>query len=150
VTDGENRKALRRSPLDCCGTKLCDCEGSGRSQIIMSPRIKMLIDMLTPLSLGPEAQLQYLHGQGIPECIDDLAEDYNAIAVAADSMLRLGELTQEQHDRVRELDDFLGSFSGQANAQLWTPEALRSAPEWEQVRKMASHCLALLKFTVTP
>lgn len=105
----------------------------------------MLKEALTVLASDADSQLNYLETTGAPMCVDELALDYDAIAMAAGDMLLKGEITQQVRECVKKLNDFLGEFSGQQNAHLWTPEALRSAPEWEKVRRMAAECLAQLK-----
>lgn len=42
------------------------------------------------------------------------------------------------------LDRALERMSGAANAHLWTDQALRSAPEWREVRALAAHALTVL------
>jgi len=111
----------------------------------MSDRMQRLRGQLTVLASSATEQLRYLEEQNLPECIDELALDYDAIAATANDMLSRGEVSQQQRNCVKALNDFLGEFSGQQNAHLWTPEALRSAPEWEKVRRMATECLAQLK-----
>jgi hypothetical protein len=59
-------------------------------------------------------------------------------------MLRLRELDQKQYDSVKKLEGLLSRMSGKDNSILWTPEALFSAPQWEQVRKVAQECLRCL------
>jgi Ser/Thr protein kinase RdoA (MazF antagonist) len=39
------------------------------------------------------------------------------------------------------LDQFLSSFGGSKNAELWTVWALAHAPEWKQVRDLAGEVL---------
>jgi hypothetical protein len=38
-------------------------------------------------------------------------------------------------------DRHLEEMSGEANAHLWTPEALRTSPEWIEVRRLAARLL---------
>ena len=111
----------------------------------MSDRLEWFKRELKALSSGPKEQLQYLEQQGLAERIDELALDYDAIAMATGDMLLKGEITQPVRECAMELLDYLKSFSGEASAHLWTPDALRSAPEWERVRRMATECLAQLQ-----
>ena len=84
----------------------------------MNGRLKMLKDALTVLASTAEEQLQYLKDQGVPECIDELALDYDAIAAAADRMVGDGELDNQQCLRVKQLSEFLAQFGGQSYAGL--------------------------------
>jgi hypothetical protein len=54
------------------------------------------------------------------------------------------KLTDELRTRLSELDALLGQMSGEHNAHLWTEEALRSRPEWDDVRRRARNALALV------
>src|SRR5580692_10589010 len=108
----------------------------------MTGRLKVLKDALVALARTADEQLLYLKERNVADCIDELALYYDAIAEAADSMLEEGELDERQRGCVKQLNEFLAQFSGKENAGLWTPEALSSAPQWEQVRRMASNCLS--------
>ena len=107
----------------------------------MSARATRLAEMLQLLASGPDAQLKYLEDTGAPECVDELALDYDAIAMAAQGMVLDGEISEAVRDSAKEILDYLRSFSGEANAQLWTPDALRTAEEWRRVRIMAQKLL---------
>jgi hypothetical protein len=108
-------------------------------------RLNSLRDALTLLASPPGFQVDRLKALGIPEGIDELALEYDDIAAAADSMFEGGEITTQQRDCVKKLSVFLSEFGGQDNAHLWTPGALYSAPQWEQVRRMATDCLTRLR-----
>ena len=111
----------------------------------MEGRVQMLREALTVLASDARSQLNYLDKTGAPMCIDELAFDFDAIAMATGDMLLKGETTEPVRKCAMELLSYLKSFSGEVNAHLWTPEALRSAAEWEKVRRMATECLAQLK-----
>ena len=105
----------------------------------------MLSDALAVLASDADSQLRFLEKEGIPECIDELALDYDGIAAASGDMEEKGEIGKEQRNCVNQLLVFLKQMSGQENRHLWTPESLHSAREWKQVRSMAAECLALLR-----
>ncbi len=109
-------------------------------------RTQRLKDSLRILSLNPELQLKYLdeHSTCPMVIVDELALDYDAIAAAAGDMLFCEEVTQRQHDFVKELNEYLGKMSGPEKSHLWTKGALKNSPEWEEVRKIAQQCLAEL------
>lgn len=54
-----------------------------------------------------------------------------------------GLLMQAQLEAAIRLSDWFGSFSGRANAHLWTEEAMQEAQEWTQARALARHALTL-------
>jgi len=114
----------------------------------MSPGVEMLKRALEDLAADADAQLGSLRRQGCipPELyIDELALDYDAIAMAAEGMLLDGELDEPACDAVESLNRYLSSISGRENARLWTEKALRHSPEWQKARSMATHCLAMLR-----
>ena len=53
------------------------------------------------------------------------------------------KLTNDQRSSLVMLDSLLDRMSGQQNAHLWTDEALRSRPEWDEVRRKARKALEL-------
>jgi len=110
-------------------------------------RVQKLIEELRKLAAEPDEQLEALEelGHDPPEhYIDELALDYDAIAAAARGMMLDGVLSQTSCECVTHLNAFLESFSGSANAHLWTGTALRDADEWRMVRAMAKDCLKLM------
>ena len=108
-----------------------------------SPRLQQLKDALRVLASGAEAQINWLNEE-MPVCVDELALEYDAIAVAADLMFGVGELDEDQRNRVAELNSILSKMSGKENAHLWTTDALRTAQEWRYVRTFAGECLKQL------
>ena len=47
------------------------------------------------------------------------------------------EFTGEQRAAIEALDRFITPMGGRANANLWTDDAVRSHPRWEQIRSLA-------------
>lgn len=90
----------------------------------MSERLEKLVEAVATLASDPAKQLKHLEQLELPEAVDELALEYDAIAAAADDMLRLGELDQNQYDSIKKLDDLLSQMSSKAKSQLWTTEAL--------------------------
>ncbi len=64
----------------------------------------------------------------------------------ADQVLRAGRITQEQYDKLKEIDEALSQMSGQEHGELWTLDALRSRPEWQKIRLTALAALDLLRY----
>lgn len=58
------------------------------------------------------------------------------------------KLTDQQRSGLIELDSLLDRMSGPHNAHLWTDEALRSRPEWVEVRQMACSALTLFGWPI--
>jgi hypothetical protein len=93
------------------------------------------------ISVRSRRSTQVSGGYRNAECVDELALDYDTIAATAQGMVLDGEISEALRDSAKEILDYLGSFSGEANAHLWTPEALRTAEEWQTIRAMAQKLL---------
>lgn len=110
----------------------------------MDNRIRLLRDSLTVLAGNADEQLRHLERIGVPENIDELALEFDDIGAACESMFHVGELDKKQRDCIEKLNHLLKRMGGEANSYLWTPDALRSAPEWKEIRTTANKCLTLL------
>jgi hypothetical protein len=53
------------------------------------------------------------------------------------------ELSAEARAALRTIDETLGRMSEQADAELWTDEAVVTHPAWAEVRRHATRALAL-------
>jgi hypothetical protein len=68
---------------------------------------------------------------------DEIALDYDNCCGWALEGYKAPVLTDEQRSSLVALDERLNRMSGKHNAELWTDEALRCSPEWDEVRKDA-------------
>ncbi|MCY2966645.1 MAG: hypothetical protein NT069_23960 [Planctomycetota bacterium] len=105
---------------------------------MMSLSSAALLRVVHWLSRGPDEQLAELRHLGCPDVIDELALQFYDQAVLADQLQSAGEITEEQLDVVRRIDEVLDAMSGEANADLWTAAALKTSPMWTRVRILAS------------
>jgi len=101
-------------------------------------RVALLREAAELLAAEPDIQLKHLEKIRAGQNLDELALEYDAIAAAARDMLLCGEITSTQCAAVGALNDLLTRMSEANNQRLWTTEALRSAPEWREVRKVAT------------
>ena len=86
------------------------------------------------LAWAADAQIEYLHGIGVGGLADELALEFDdAFAVHRACPGSLGPAGPVLAD----LDRALDRMSGEANARLWTGQALQSATEWREVRALA-------------
>ena len=108
-------------------------------------QIESLKLQLALLAAEPDVQITHLTGGDIHGCVDELALDYDAVARNAEFMLNRGELTKDQYECIKRLDEYLSEMSGTANAHLWTPEGLHSTEAWRDVRRIAAECLGLFR-----
>src|ERR1043166_7508373 len=97
-----------------------------------------LRESLTRLAAGPNDQVGYLKTLLSYPSVDEIALDLYELALLADQNVREGVLSVSARDAINIVNERLGEMSGQHNARLWTPEALLTAPEWQQIRKQAT------------
>ena len=103
--------------------------------------IERLIHSLQALAAPADVQLARF--PDFAAKADELALDYaDALRLAADCPQVL--LEPGQRHALDRLDGYLDRMSGAANAALWTEGAVRSSPEWEEVRALARAGLAAL------
>lgn len=95
------------------------------------------------LSNDADEQLAELRNLECPVGVDELALQFHDQAVLAKQLNELGEISDEEFETVRRIDRLLDRMSGEVNAQLWTTDALRTSPQWAQVRGLAQEFLRL-------
>lgn len=89
--------------------------------------------------LPAEEQIAKLKGFPVAdEIADDLGNQIDWVLQCPDA-----PLSEELRVSLSELDALLDQMSGPHNAHLWTDEALRSRPEWDEVRRRARRALEL-------
>ncbi|MFG2000454.1 hypothetical protein ACGFNU_15030 [Spirillospora sp. NPDC048911] len=102
---------------------------------------KALRAAVVRLASAADEQIEYLHHLGLNGLSDELALDFDDLfAVHRTNPDSLGPAGGVLVD----LDHTLERMSGEANAHLWTHQALRSAPEWREVRALAAYALTVL------
>jgi hypothetical protein len=98
-----------------------------------------LREALQQAALPAEGQIAKLKGCDVPfEVADDAGHWIQWVLQWPEA-----KLTDEQRSSLAELDELTDRMSGEHNAHLWTDEALRSRPEWNEVRRMACKALEL-------
>jgi hypothetical protein len=107
-------------------------------------RLKLLADAAKVLASEPDQQLKYLVEIGAAENVDELALAFDDIAGAAKDMRVTGELSLEQYEATKAINEFLLRMSGSKHQELWTIESLSSGPEWHEVRGLAKRLLNLI------
>ena len=74
---------------------------------------------------------------------DELALDYgNFISAAFGSFER--DFTSEQVVALRRVDELLSAMSSEDQSDLWTDEAVRLHPRWQEVRSLARAAVRVL------
>lgn len=99
---------------------------------------------LSLLSAPADAQLRHLADLGLADAVDELALEFDDVAPALGNLITAKAVTTESADAVRRLDEQLSAMSGVRQSGLWTPQALRTFAEWDEVRRLAARALELL------
>jgi hypothetical protein len=92
-------------------------------------------------------QVDWLRSLGVlggPPNVDELALELSDGALLSAQLVEARWLPASVSGPLRELDGLLSTMSGPANAALWNPGALASAPEWDDVRSKAKAILFLI------
>ena len=109
--------------------------------MFMDTFTQMLITSLKVLSWEAIDQLRYLGTLGISGNIDELALEFDDVALLAKVKYESREFNEEQYKFVERLSTQLDEMSGIQNKQLWTEKALINTPQWKEVREHAKACL---------
>ncbi len=97
------------------------------------------------LASGAIEQRRFLERQRLAPCVDELALLLEDFVVMAPAAVRDGALSEGQAAAIQQVSDFTGSFSGERNAPLWHVDALDSAWQWVEVRRLAREALQMLR-----
>jgi len=103
-----------------------------------------LVTALTRLALPAIEQARYLDRLGTGPSTDELALELGDFIPMLSVAVGDGALSQSQALAIKSVSDYVRSFSGPNRADLWEATQLYTAPEWEDVRKLASTALRLL------
>jgi hypothetical protein len=116
----------------------------------VSFRYQQLRRSIANLAAPADAQVAYLDrllspltggGSAADYGNDELALEFDGFYCAVGHMREDGEITQKTIEAAKPLDALLERWSGQANADFWTRDALFTDPRWEEVRQCARKVL---------
>jgi hypothetical protein len=99
-------------------------------------------------ALAAPADIQLARFPDFIEQADELALDFDDALSGTDG--RGDPLSPAQRSSLARVDEALTRMSGGANSALWTAVALRSAPEWADVRVLAADALRALGAPIQP
>ncbi|WP_422344677.1 hypothetical protein [Parasphingorhabdus sp.] len=68
---------------------------------------------------------------------DELGLEFDDIFIAVDDVVHCSELSKDQLQATRLLDEHLGQLWGEQNADFWARDALWHDPRWQVVRDLA-------------
>lgn len=143
--------ALEREQPDRCvpmGVSLAAATGRRASTLAVKP---MVVDRAWVLGeLRKCLHALSLDGDRALSCAppgscraDELALDYdNFLSAAMGSFEK--EFTPDQVAALRRVDELLSAMSGHSHEDLWTDEAVRSHPRWQEVRSEARQAVEVL------
>jgi len=98
-----------------------------------------LVEPLVLLANDADTQLAMLpHFVHRP---DELALIFDDCFVFLDTLVESGLVNDTDAESLRALDQHFAAMSGQENAQRWTDDAVRNAPEWAIVRESSRSIL---------
>ena len=103
-----------------------------------------LIAALTRLALPASEQARYLKEIGTAPSADELALELDDFVPMLPTAVRDGAVSESQAVAIKNVSDYVDSFSGPENAPLWEMSELYRAPQWEELRRLASTALKLL------
>jgi hypothetical protein len=104
--------------------------------------LTQLLFAVAILSWPAEEQLDYLHRTVPGGSIDEFALEFDDVAGIVGFAAEKGWLAPQDAARIGELSSQLGRMSGGEHADLWTEAAVRTAPEWAQIRRLARSTIA--------
>jgi hypothetical protein len=102
-----------------------------------------LREMTALLALSAAEQQDWLQRTGLP--VDELALPLlDAVPAWFPRLSAAGLLNDAAEDALLALAGVLDGMRGRGRESLWRPEALESAAQWEEVRRLAAGALAEL------
>jgi hypothetical protein len=75
---------------------------------------------------------------------DEIALTYHDAYLLADQVAAAGLVTAQDLARLAELDAHFDALTARGDPTLWTTDALRTVPAWEEARRLAATLLAAL------
>jgi hypothetical protein len=102
-----------------------------------APLRNRLQEALTRLAAPAEEQVAFLRELGVWPSADELALELDDVMRMLPEALNRGELSREEETLIRQVDDLLGTMSGEEKAELWDASQLALAKEWAEVRCLA-------------
>ncbi len=96
------------------------------------------VEIVKQTSLSAEQQIERLQGTVVT---DEIADDFSEIGMQyADVLLENDWITMEQFLLAKAIDKLFEEMA--ENKELWSENALRNAPKWEECRKIGEQLLA--------
>jgi hypothetical protein len=120
-----------------------------------SQALRLLVESLGLLAADAPTQLSHLVGLGLGADdnmeVNELALEFEDALATVPGLVWAGLVTQDAESKLQALDARLRSISGgREKLDLWTPPALRGAPEWAEIRRLATDALEAISADPAP
>jgi hypothetical protein len=110
------------------------------AEISSAVLLRELREEIGLLAMPAAHQVRWLEESRFP--VDELALQLeDSVLACFPRLVDRGILSTAAGEAVTAADGLLGTFSGRANAPLWTREALTAEPVWARVRELAQEAL---------
>lgn len=106
---------------------------------------QQLTAALVRLALPASAQASYLERLGTAPLADELALEFGDFVPMLPKAVRDGAISESQAEAIRDVSGYIESFSTSENAGLWEISGLYTAPQWDELRRLAAIALRELE-----
>ena len=100
--------------------------------------IEELCQVLGRLASPSQAQIDYLQHLGVTPLADELALEFHDLYLLVPQLAAQRVLTRQQSKAVDAVSRKLDDMSAGQDTSLWMEDALRSHPDWVEVRQLAA------------
>jgi hypothetical protein len=97
-----------------------------------------LCQVLARLASSPQAQIDYLSNLGVAPLADELALEFHDLHLLVPQLAAQRVLTHQQSEAIDAVSRKLDAMSAYQDTSLWMEDALRSHPDWVEVRRLAA------------
>jgi len=111
-------------------------------------RLRMLLRDLQALAADPETLIR-AYDPRIPVA-DDLVNDFDAHLELAERCVEEGLIAKDMLDKSRVVLEKISEMSKRHDPSLWTNNALRTHPDWLEVRRRALEALRAMGYDFEP
>ena len=100
--------------------------------------VEELCQVLVRLASPSQAQIDYLQHLGVAPLADELALEFHDLYLLVPQLLAQKVLTHQQRKAVDAVSRKLDDMSTCQDMSRWMEDALRSHPDWVEVRRLAA------------
>ena len=100
--------------------------------------VEELCQVLVRLASPSQAQIDYLQHLGVAPLADELALEFHDLYLLVPQLAAQRVLTHQQRNAVDAVSRKLDDMSTCQDTSLWMEDALRSHPDWVEMRRLAA------------